>query len=149
MKKVYGFLIFILVVGVFYLFDFVHSKLYTIDLVEVTPSPIPADGVTPVTMKARLTRGNKPVAGHDLYIFSYEGGNFAAYRVQTNEAGESVFTYYPYRVSSINPLRDIRIQISDESNSIFLEVNAAAQFVVPAVMETESAEFFNIESFWN
>jgi hypothetical protein len=132
-KKLLGALIFCVLVGALFLFDLGCSKLYSITLVELNPSPIPADGTSPVSIKVRLTRGNKPVEGHDLYILSLDGGNFAAYRKRTDFEGEAGFTYYPYRASIAYPLRDIRFHVRDESNSIFIEVNTKFLFTVPAI----------------
>jgi hypothetical protein len=148
-SKVLGFAIFIGIMGVLLLFEYVHSRLFTIDLVNVTPSPVPADGVTPVSIKARVTKGGEPVPGHDLYIISLSGGNFSPYRVTSDKNGEAEYTYYPYKVSSINPLKDITVQITDESNSVFLEVNAKGEFIIPAVDPGVEEELFTIDSFWN
>jgi hypothetical protein len=147
--KVLGFGIFVGLIGILLLFDYVHAGLFTVDLVSVTPSPVPADGVTPVTMKARVSRGGVPVSGHDLYIISLSGGNFSPYRATSDENGETAYTYYPYKVSSVNPLQDIKIRITDESNSVFLEVNAQGDFIIPAVDSGTEEELFTIDSFWN
>ena len=132
-KKLIGFGIFCLVVGLLLVFDFGRSKLFTISLVDVQPNPIPADGNTTVKVKARLTRGDKPVAGHDLFILSLDGGIFTTYRSRTNTDGEAFFEYFPYLVSDTYPLHDIRFEIRDESNSIFLEVDAYKIFTVQAI----------------
>ena len=132
-KKLIGFSIFCLIVGILLLFDFGRSKLFTISLIDVQPNPIVADGNTTVTVKARLTRGDKPVEGHDLYILSLDGGIFTTFRSRTNTAGEAFFEYFPYRASVSNPLRDIRFEIRNESNSVFLEVNAKNTFTVHAI----------------
>jgi hypothetical protein len=132
-RKFLGFLIFCAVAGALFLFDFGRSKLFSIELVEVNPSPIPADGTSTVVLKVRLTRNGRPVEGHDLYALSLDGGNFAAYRINTDDSGEAVFTYHPYRVSSTFPVKDIRFNIRDESNSVFFEINAENTFTVPAV----------------
>jgi hypothetical protein len=148
-KKVKGVLIFLAIVGLLFLFDYVRSQLFTISLVEVVPSPIPADGTTPVSIKARITKNGEPVQGHDLYIVSHSGGNFSPYRINSDKSGEVVYTYYPYRVSPLNPLQDITVQITDESNSIFMEVNAKGKFTIPAVAPDGEDELFTIDLFWN
>jgi hypothetical protein len=132
-KKLLYAVIFFGIFGAMFLFDFGRSKLFHVELVQVDPFPIPADGFTPVKLTARLTRQGMPVEGHDLYIVSLDGGNFTAYRINTNKAGEAVFTYYPYKTTKNIPLRDIRFIIRDESNSVFLEVNAESLFTVSAV----------------
>jgi len=132
-KKLIGLGIFCLIIGSLLLFDFIRSRFYTIDLLEVSPYPIPADGSTLITIKAKLTRGGKPVENHDLYIVSLDGGVIAIYRSRTNAGGEAVFEYYPYRVSATYPLRDIRFRIRNESNSIFFEIGAESTFTVATV----------------
>ena len=139
-KKLIGFGIFCLIIGVLFLFDFFRSRLYTIDLVDVSPNPVPADGNTLVTLKVRLTRGKKPVQNHDLYTVSLDGGVFVVYRSRTNSGGEAVFEYYPYQVSGTYALRDIRFRIRDESNSVFFEIGAENTFIVKAIAgETKAA----------
>lgn len=143
--KILGFLIFCGIGGALFLFDLGRSALFTISLVEVNPSPIPADGTSPVLIRVRLTKNKRPVEGHDLYIVSQDGGNFSAYRISTDAAGEVSYTYFPYRVSTAYPLRDIRFVVRDESNSIFIEVDARLTFTVPAVeVETYRESSFNI-----
>jgi hypothetical protein len=141
--KILGFLIFCGIAGAMFLFDLGRSALFTISLVEVNPSPIPADGTSPVLIKVRLTKNERPVEGHDLYIVSLDGGNFSAYRIRTDVTGEVTYTYYPYRVSAAYPLRDIRFVVRDESNSVFIEVDARLSFTVPAV----EAETYRESSF--
>jgi hypothetical protein len=141
MKKAIGFGIFCLIVGVLALFDFGRSKLFTISLVEVNPDPILADGNTMVTVTTRLTtRGGEPVQGHDLFILSLDGGLFTTYRSRTDAAGIASFEYFPYQVSNTYPLHDIRFEIRDESNSIFLEINTNEIFTVKAVETNTTIE---------
>jgi hypothetical protein len=147
MKKLIGFGIFCLVIGVLLLFDFGRSKLFAIGLVGVNPDPILADGNTRVTVTARLTtRGGKPVQGHDLFILSLDGGLFTTYRSRTDAAGIASFEYFPYQTSTTYPLHDIRFEIRDESNSVFLEVNTKEIFTVKAVeADTAIESKFNME----
>jgi hypothetical protein len=148
-SKVKGTLIFIGIIGVLFIFDFARSRLFTISLVEVTPNPIHADGATPVTVRARVTRGGNGVAGHDLFIVSHYGGNFVPYRVTSDENGEVTYLYYPYKANSLIPLKDVPIEITDQSNSIFMEVNAKARFIVPAVETQGDVETVTIDSIWS
>jgi hypothetical protein len=147
-SKVKGTLIFTGIIAILFIFDFARSRLFTISLVEVTPNPIHADGATPVTVRARVTRGGKGVAGHDLFIVSHYGGNFVPYRVASDENGEVVYTYYPYKANSLIPLKDVLMEITDQSNSVFMEVNAKARFVIPAVESQGGVETVTIESIW-
>jgi hypothetical protein len=148
-SKVKGTLIFVGFIVLFLIFDFARSRLFTISLLEVVPNPIHADGATPVTIRARVTKGGKGVAGHDLFIVSHYGGNFVPYRVASDENGEVVYTYYPYKANSLIPLKDVVMEITDQSNSIFLEVNAKARFVVQAVESQGEVETVTIDSIWS
>jgi hypothetical protein len=121
-----------------FLFDLGVSKLYTIELFEVDPSPVYADGITPVNLKVRLTKGGKPVEGHDLYMMCLDGGQVNPYRVRTSGSGEAMYTYYPYKASSFHPAQDVRFNVSDESNSFIWEVNAQATFALPLVETSEA-----------
>jgi hypothetical protein len=145
-KTVFGFLIFCAVFALMFAVDLAISKLYTVDLVSVAPLPITADGVTPVILDVSLTRGGKPIGGHDIYALSLDGGLFAAYRQRTSADGKVQFTYYPYRVSSITPLHDVRFQFINESNSIFLEVGASGEFLVPVVESQADPESYATNS---
>jgi hypothetical protein len=132
--KLFWFGIFCTVIFVFFLFDFILSKQYLIELIGVSSNPIVADGSTPVNFLIKLTRrGGEPVEGHDIYALSMDGGQFQAYRKKTDSRGGVSFTYFPYLASKTNPLHDIRFEFRDESNSVFIEVNAKNIFTISAV----------------
>jgi hypothetical protein len=132
--KLFWFGIFCGIILVFFLFDFIRSKQYAIELIGVSPDPITTDGATPVSLQIELTRrGGEGVEGHDIYALSLDGGQFQAYRKKTDNRGRVSFTYFPYLASRTNPLHDIRFEFRDESNSIFIEVNAKNRFTISAV----------------
>jgi hypothetical protein len=132
--KLLWFGIFCGIILVFFLFDFILSKQYVIELIDVLPNPIAADGSTPVNFQLKLTRrGGGPVEGHDIYALPLDGGEFQAYRKKTDSQGGVSFTYFPYLASRTNPLHDVRFEFRDESNSVFIEVNAKNMFTISAV----------------
>ena len=130
-KKILSFLLFLLIGSGFYAFDYIRSLQYAIDVVSISPQPAPADGQSPVQITLKLTdRNGKPIAGHSLFAFPLDGGMLKANREKTDHNGEAKYTYYPYRASEIMKLNDVSIQVIDESNSVFLEVNAKKEFTV-------------------
>ncbi|MDR2305406.1 MAG: hypothetical protein LBE10_12585 [Treponema sp.] len=132
--KLFWFGIFCGIILVFFLFDFILSKQYAIELIGVSPDPIVMDGSTPVNIQVKLIRrGGEPVEGHDIYALSLDGGQFQAYRKKTGSRGRVSFTYFPYLADKTNPLHDIRFEFRDESNSVFIEVNAKNIFTISAV----------------
>lgn len=139
-KKLLIFLSVVLVFGGLVLFDFARSKLFHIDLVEMTPNPAAADGQTPVSVRLRLTdQKGRPVEGHALYALAKNGGMFHSAREITDENGMAEFIYYPYKASAIMELKDAVFSFTDESNSIFIEIGATAEFTL-ALTEPETKE---------
>lgn len=76
-KKVLIFLIVLGLLGAATVFDLVRSRMFTIELVSMTPNPAVADGQTLVEVSVRLLdyRG-RPVQGHALYALARTGGMF-------------------------------------------------------------------------
>lgn len=113
------------------IFDVVRSYGFKINLVSINPNPVTADGQTPVEIKVKLTDNNGvPVEGHNLFAFPRNGGQFKASREKTNKDGTAVFTYFPYKASAVMDVKDVIIDIIDESNSVFIEVNSKTNFIV-------------------
>jgi hypothetical protein len=121
-------------------YDYYRSTQFAIEVVELTPQPAPADGQTPVRMKVRVTDGqNRPVKGHYLFAFPRNGGLFSASRTETDINGEAVYMYYPYKASALMPVKNVLVDIIDESNSIFIEINTKKRVVIELVEpETET-----------
>lgn len=132
-KKLLYFGIFLAVIGVLLVFDLVRASLYNVEFVDIQPTPGIADGNTEVTLTVQVTRGGTPQAGHDLYIISRNGGKFAANRVRSDEQGCAVFTYYPYLATKTTPLTNVSLVVRDESNSIFMEVNAEGRTMLEMI----------------
>lgn len=114
-----------------FMFDYIRSLQFNINVASVSPSPAAADGQSPVDITLKLTdKGGKPVGRHSLFIFSLGGGMFKANREFTDNQGQALFTYYPYQTSELMPVKDVPIKVIDESNSVFIEINTARIFAV-------------------
>ena len=111
-------------------YDYYRMTTFEVSVLSISPDPAPADGKTPVTITAKVTRHGQPVEGHNLYALSLGGGNFKAYRVLTDADGQAEFTYFPYQASAYSPAQDVEIYIRDESNSVFIEIYADTSCVV-------------------
>ena len=122
--KLAVFLIAAAALGAMYAYDAVRAGSYKVELASPLPETVYADGATPVDIAVRVTRRGRPQAGHYLFALPVDGGRFTAYRAETDENGEAVFTYYPYRAMILLPAKTVEIRIIDESNSVFFEVNA-------------------------
>lgn len=121
-------------------FDYYRSTTFKLEVVELSPQPAPADGKSPVTLKVRLTNADgHPVQDHILFGLSRNGGLFSANRARTDANGEAVYTYYPYKASTLQPAKQVKIDIFDESNSVFIEINTKVTAELELVMpETET-----------
>lgn len=130
-KRIIIFAVIAAVIAAVTAFDFIRSQMFVIQVESISPAPSVADGRTPVTIRLRLTtKSGKPVEGHSLFAFSRNGGSFRANRVVTDDAGYATYTYFPYKVTSLVPLSDAVIDVADESNSIFVEINTRASFTI-------------------
>lgn len=115
--------------GVLYLFDFLWAQSYKIELVSRTPEIAIAD-LEDVTFTVRLTRGGKPVAGHNLVVIAQRANKFKSYRETTDENGEAEFVYYTTKFSIAEKGDSVttNITVQDEDNSIFIAVSAKLVF---------------------
>ena len=123
MKNRYKLLI-VLAIGV------LIADRYDIELVQMTPETVPADGQTSVEITLRVTRNGEAKSGHTLYGLSKNGGGFKSTRLVTDQNGEVTFLYYPYLKTSLNTLTDVVLKFTDESNSIFVSVPATKEVTV-------------------
>jgi hypothetical protein len=124
-KKHTVFLLVLLCLVALFLIDFGISKTYKFELVECSEEVVYADNSRPVTFTVSVKQGKSPADGHSLYAVVKGGGKLQANRVKTDENGIARFTYYPYTSNIFIPAQPVRIEIIDESNSIFFEVNAS------------------------
>ena len=123
-KKILSFLAVLLVLTALFLTDFAISETYRFSLVAQSEEIVYADNSRPVTFTVSVKRGDDPAKEHSLYAVVDGGGRLMANRVKTDENGIAEFTYYPYTANAFIPVQSVRIEIIDESNSLFFEVNA-------------------------
>lgn len=130
-NKVFTALILIVVLlAAMYGFDYFRAKSFDIEVLSISPEEPVADGETPVTITVQLTRFGKPVKGHYLFMISLNSGTMQKNREQTDENGCAVYVYYPYRASVLMPATTVTLRVYDESNSIFVVVNASLDFEI-------------------
>lgn len=127
----------IIAMGGLYGFDFIRSKMFHIRVESILPNPAVADGQSPVQITVRVTdHQNTPVQGHWLFALPRNGGMFRSARLETDADGRCTFIYFPVKAGGVVKLRDANIVISDESNSIFIEVAARTELTI-ALTEPE------------
>lgn len=110
--------------GGIYGYDYVRSRSFHMEVVAVSPEKPVASTKERVTVTVKLTRRGQAVEGHTLYALALDGGTMRGNRIVTDGDGIAVFTYVPYTSSRLMPAMPVRIEVSDESNSVFFEVNA-------------------------
>lgn len=129
----------VLAIGGAYLYDVVQAKQYEYELVKISSEEIIADGSSTVKISVKLSRDEKPVEGHTIYIYA-SNGTLPSSRCVTDVDGVITFRYYPYVYlnDELTPLEDVTIYLQDESNSTFFMISAEAEFTFPVVKpETE------------
>lgn len=122
----------VLAVGSAYVYDVVQARAYEYELVGVSSQTIIADGLSTVRISVKLSRNEKPVEGHTIYLYA-SNGTLPASRCVTDADGVITFRYYPYVYlnDELTPLEDVTIYLQDESNSKFFMVCAETSFVFP------------------
>ncbi len=108
--------------------DFIISKLYSYEIVSVTPERGIADGNTTVTLVVRLMRGGKAVEGHNIYIITDRS---RIGRRTTDADGLITVTYTCYYAASANSVADVDIKFYDEDNSLLIYVPAQFMYTLP------------------
>lgn len=128
-NKVFAALIIVIVLlAAMYGFDYVRAQSFDIEVLSISPEEPVADGETPVSITVRLTRFGKPVKGHYMFMIPMNSGTMQKNRGQTDENGCVDYVYYPYRASVLMPAQTVTLRVYDESNSIFVVVNASLDF---------------------
>ena len=128
-NKIFTALIIVMVlISVMYCFDYVRAESFNIEVVSISPEQPVADGETPVQITVRLTRRGQPVEGHYMFMIPTNGGTMQKNRGKTDENGCVDYVYYPYRSSILMPAKTVTLRVYDESNSIFVIVNAKLDF---------------------
>lgn len=128
-----------LAIGGTYLYDVAQAKAYEFELLSVISlvdgsSDIVVDGESRVEISVKLSKNDKPVEGHTVYIYA-SNGTLPTSRFITNVDGEITFEYDPYVYlnDELTPLKDVTFYLQDESNSTFFMINAEAEFSFPVI----------------
>ena len=129
MKKIIIILSIALLLVALYGVDRLITNSYDLQIVSMDPQPVVADGKSPVTIVAQLTRNGQPVEGHTLYILP-QRGSFYSTRVLTDARGYATFIYYPYLANSYIEAKPVSVEIFDEDNSIFIYVPVTHKFEI-------------------
>lgn len=129
MKKIIIILSIALLLAALYGVDCLITNSYDLQIISMDPQPVVADGKSPVTIVAQLTRNGQPVEGHTLYILPQRGSFYSA-RVLTDAQGYATFTYYPYLANSYIEAKPVSVEIIDEDNSIFIYVPVTRKFEI-------------------
>lgn len=129
MKKIIIILSIALLLAALYGVDCLITNSYDLQIISMDPQPVVADGKSPVTIVAQLTRNGQPVEGHTLYILPQRGSFYSA-RVLTDAQGYATFTYYPYLANSYIEAKPVSVEIIDEDNSIFIYVPVTHKFEI-------------------
>lgn len=109
-------------------FDVMRAQTFDISVVSVSPEKPVADVRERVQIKILLSRHGKPVKGHSLFAIPKNGGALKGNRVETDENGLAMFVYCPYTETKLQPAKPVTIEVIDESNSVFFEINARLSF---------------------
>lgn len=142
-KKIIVIVAIIAIILIGYGIDSIIASTYTIDFVSVervnkeiilddNGNEIPlnvgiCDGKTQVEIKAKVTKNNKAVANHVLYVKTNR--NIIG-RLTSNENGEIDFEYRCYLA---NTASDVVFTITDEDNSLFVFVPATKTYTLKMV----------------
>ena len=113
-----------------YTYDYIRMTGYEMGVYSISPEEPVADVKQPVEVKIKLTRDDKPVEGHTLFALAMDGGQMRGNRAITDKDGIATFTYIPYTENRLLPAKPLIIEVSDESNSVFIEVNAKFEFYI-------------------
>lgn len=114
-----------------YTFDYAVSKSYEIEILSITPSgDIVADGKSVVEIKIRLTRGDAVIARHKMVAVPKGGGSLKNSKILTDQNGEVTFQYTPYLASDYVEAKPAKIEIFDDSNSIFISVPKRIEIIL-------------------
>lgn len=137
MKKLIIILSIVLLLLAFYGVDCLITNSYELQITSMDPQPAVADGKSPVTIVAQLTRNGEPVQGHTLYILPQRGSFYSA-RVVTDDQGYAQFIYYPYLANSYIEAKPVTVEIFDEDNSVFIYVPVTLKFEINLSQPTEN-----------
>ncbi len=125
-----------------YVVDAVRAKGYEYELIKTSMDTFIADGQSTVRITVKLSKDDKPVEGHTIYIYA-SNGTLPNSRCVTDENGEITFRYYPYVYldDTLTPLEDVTIYLQDESNSLVFMKCATAEYTFKVEKPEETAEW--------
>ena len=128
-----------LMLGGAYIYDTVQAQSYDFELVKATSQTIVADGESTVRISVKLSKDDKPVEGHTIYIY-VSNGTLPSARYVTDADGMITFRYYPYSYlnDELTPLQDVTFYLQDESNSTFFMICAEEQFSFSVIKPEEN-----------
>ncbi len=114
----------ILFFSVCFAFDYAWAKTYNIEVVSVSDTSPYADSKERVEIVVRVTHFGKAIRNHEIYSLP-NAGSMVAYTTTTDNDGYATLTYAPYTATAFIPAKDVEIVIRDQSNSVFIEINAS------------------------
>ncbi len=128
--------------GGMYAVDAIRATGYEYELIKSTYDTFIADGQSTVRITVKLSKNDKPVEGHTIYLFA-SNGTLPTSRCVTDENGEITFRYYPYVYldDTLTPLEDVTIYLQDESNSLVFMKCAEAEFTFKVEKPEGTAEW--------
>lgn len=129
-KKLIIILSTVLVLFALYGYDVIRASTYKIEVISISPEEPIADAREQVTVVLKLTKGGQPVEGHSLFTFALDGGQFRGNRMITDSEGTVTLTYIPYTAGRLLPARPVTVEVVNESNSVFFEVNTKLTFFI-------------------
>ncbi len=149
LKKIHITLITVAVVAVIlgslYLFDVVRAKSFKLELCSLTTEAgdaleaFPADGRMRICIAIKLTDSSgKPVSGHTVTLLADGSGTIINGGQMCNAQSDSEgMVYYKYVAETYIEDEYIvwsptpKFKVIDVSNSVFFEVNAKTEFIIP------------------
>ncbi len=147
-------LLIVCIVGAATIFDAFYKKAYAFDydLSFVKQNGEPFEGqisdAYKVMIRVKLVRGGKPVSGHllwmenptmtDTYDQTVSGGNLKQNQVKTDENGEAVFEYFPYKVNPMfKPAGIVDFDVRDMDASVFIEMRVGMKLSIDVRNKTD------------
>lgn len=128
-------------------FDSIYKNAYSLEysLSYVDKNGDPFEGqisnAYKTLIKVKLLRNGKPIEGHllwmenpsmtDKYGQTVSGGNLKQNQCKTDENGEAVFEYFPYKVNALfKPAGEVNFDVRDMDASVFIEMRVGMTFTI-------------------
>lgn len=145
-------LVIIISILILFLYDLSASKKYKYEVVAIryptSEKVIIADGVSSLRIRMKLTKDDKPVENHTIYVYA-SNGSLPSSRMVTSSNGWFDFYYYPYLYvnEKISPVDDVTFYFQDESNSKFFMIPASYEMTIPVVKPAESQNRYDWQGY--